>query len=57
MDQASCSRSHSGWADGTQTAKLSASDSAALDPVGESVAVSGNTVVVGAPGATLGYSR
>jgi len=43
----------SGWADGTQTAKLIASDGASLDRLGASVAVSGGTVVAGAPGATV----
>jgi probable HAF family extracellular repeat protein len=37
-----------------QLAKLRASDGAALDYLGYSVAVSGNTVVVGAPIATIG---
>ena len=37
-----------GWANGTQTAKLTASDGAAGDDFGRSVAVSGDTVVVGA---------
>ena len=43
-----------GWASGTETAKLTASDGAASDQLGRSVAVSGNTVVAGAPGATAG---
>ena len=38
----------SGWADMTQTAKLTASDGAASDYFGSSVAISGDTVVVGA---------
>ena len=38
----------SGWADMTQTAKLTASDGAADDYFGTSVSISGNTVVVGA---------
>ena len=37
-----------GWADMTQTAKLTASDGAADDNFGISVAISGDTVVVGA---------
>jgi len=37
----------SGWADMTQTAKLAASDGAAGDRFGNSVSISGNTVVVG----------
>ena len=46
----------SGWADGTQTAKLTASDGAAYDGLGNSVAVGadGATVVAGAYGATVG---
>ena len=38
----------------TQTAKLTASDGAAGDDFGDSVSISGNTVVVGAPYATVG---
>ena len=37
-----------GWADATETAKLTASDGAANDYFGNSVAVDGDTVVVGA---------
>jgi hypothetical protein len=37
-----------GWADMTETAKLTASDGAAFDLFGWSVAISGDTVVVGA---------
>ena len=44
----------SGWANMTQTAKLTASDGAADDYFGGSVSISGNTVVVGADGATVG---
>jgi FG-GAP repeat len=36
-----------GWANATETAKLTASDGAAFDHLGSSVAVSGDTVVVG----------
>ena len=47
-----------GWADRTQTAKLTASDKAAFDYFGDSVAISGGVVVVGArwndPGGTTG---
>ncbi len=43
--------SGSAW---TQTAKLTASDGAARDDFGSSVSISGNTVVVGAQGATVG---
>jgi hypothetical protein len=47
-----------GWADATQTAKLTASDGAAGDNFGASVAVSGDTIVAGALGATVnGNSR
>ena len=38
-----------GWADTTETAKLTASDGAADDEFGESVAMDGDTLVVGAP--------
>src|ERR1700691_5848424 len=41
-----------GWANMTQTAELTASDEQLGDGFGESVSVSGNTIVVGAPGAT-----
>ena len=44
----------SGWANMTQTAKLTASDGAAGDDFGYSVSISGNTVVVGASRATVG---
>ncbi len=47
----------SGWANMTQTAKLTASDGAASDNFGDSVSVSGNTVVVGAPGAKVGANN
>jgi len=43
-----------GWADMTQTAKLTASDGAAHDTFGCSVAISGSTVVVGALQAKVG---
>ena len=46
--------SGSGWANMTQTAKLTASDGAAGDYFGDSVSISGNTVVVGALDATVG---
>jgi hypothetical protein len=42
-----------GWANMTQTAELTASDVQTGDVFGESVSVSGNTIVVGAPGATV----
>jgi hypothetical protein len=38
-----------GWASGTETANLTASDGAAGDQLGRSVAVAGDTVVAGAP--------
>jgi len=37
-----------GWADSTQTAKLTASDAAADDKFGSSVSISGDTAIVGA---------
>jgi hypothetical protein len=42
----------SGWENMTQVAQLTASDGAAYDEFGYSVAVSGNTIVIGAPNAT-----
>jgi len=44
----------SGWANATQTAELTASDGAANDNLGLSVAVSGSTIVAGAPGRQVG---
>jgi len=44
----------SGWANMTQTQKLTASDGAANDWFGFSVSFSGSTLVVGAPVATVG---
>jgi hypothetical protein len=43
-----------GWASMTQVAELTSSDGAANDAFGSSVAISGNTVVIGAPGANVG---
>ncbi len=43
----------SGWGNMTQTAKLTASDGAVADELGKSVAISGNTVIAGAPLATV----
>ncbi len=43
-----------GWEDATQTAELSASDGASEDRLGESVAVSGQTIVAGAGGHKVG---
>ncbi len=42
-------RTGSAWANATQTAELTASDGAFEDRLGESVAVSGETIVIGAP--------
>jgi hypothetical protein len=39
----------SGWANATETAQLTASNGAAFDSLGSSVAIAGNTVVAGAP--------
>jgi len=41
---------NAGWADATQTAELTASDGAAYDALGWTVAVSGDTIAAGAPG-------
>jgi hypothetical protein len=43
----------SGWANGNETAKLTASDGGLNDFLGYSVSVSGNTVVAGEPRATV----
>lgn len=43
-----------GWADATQTAELTASDGNANDDLGTAVAVSGSTIVAGAPNRTVG---
>jgi hypothetical protein len=43
-------RPGTGWADMTETAKLTASDGSQYDDFGQSVSISGNTIVVGAPG-------
>ena len=42
------------WATATETAKLTASDGAHNDSLGSSVAIAGDTVVAGAPGAVEG---
>jgi hypothetical protein len=42
-----------GWQDATETAKLTASDGAVGDGLGISVAIDGDTIVAGAPGATV----
>ncbi|MGO9109892.1 MAG: IPT/TIG domain-containing protein [Thermoguttaceae bacterium] len=44
----------SGWTDMAQSTTLTASDGQAGDSFGDSVAISGNTIVVGAWGVTLG---
>jgi len=44
----------SGWANMTQVAELTAADGAANAGFGTSVAISGNVVVVGTPGAVIG---
>jgi hypothetical protein len=43
-----------GWSSETQTAELIASDGAASDGFGASVAIEGSTIVAGAPQATIG---
>ena len=45
----------SGWANATQIAKLTASDGAAGHSLGQSVAIDGDTIVAGAPGANKAY--
>jgi hypothetical protein len=48
----------SGWADAVETAKLSASDAVPADfDTFDSVAISGDTVVAGAPGHTVGGKK
>jgi hypothetical protein len=42
-----------GWVSGTQTAELTASDGENRDFFGESVSISGNSLVIGAPGASV----
>jgi trimeric autotransporter adhesin len=44
----------SGWANATQSAELTASDGGAEDGLGSAVAVSGNTIVAGAPRHAVG---
>jgi len=46
-----------GWANITETAKLTASDGATYAYFGSSVAISDNTVIVGADGATVGSNK
>jgi hypothetical protein len=45
-----------GWANLTETAKLTASDGATLDWFGYSAALDGDTIVIGAPGGPTGPS-
>lgn len=47
----------SGWTSTTQTAELQAPNAAQFDGFGQSAAISGNAVVVGAPGATVGANQ
>jgi hypothetical protein len=42
-----------GWATGTETAKLTASDGQSHDELGSSVTISGGTILAGAPNATV----
>jgi hypothetical protein len=44
----------SGWVNGTETAKLTASDGQTGDQLGFSASISGNTIVAGAPYAAIG---
>jgi len=46
-----------GWVNMTQTAKLTASDGITRDRLGNFVAISGNTVIAGAPAATIGIHQ
>ncbi len=46
-----------GWVNATQTAELTASDGAAYDGLGQTVAVSGNTIVAGSDRHTVGSNR
>ena len=47
-------RPNGGWANAHEVAKLTASDGGADDQLGWSVAIAGDTVLAGAPGATIG---
>lgn len=51
------SKPASGWANGTQTAELLASDASAGDALGFSVGISGNTIVGGAPFHSYGSTQ
>ena len=46
-----------GWTDSTQTARLTASDTAAYDALGWSVSVSGDTIAAGAPLRSVGQNQ
>jgi len=46
-----------GWANATQTAKLTALDSAAYGPLGSAVSISGQTIVAGALNSTVGSNQ
>jgi hypothetical protein len=46
-------RPPTGWVNATQSAKLTASDAATLAVLGDSVSVSGNTIVAGSPGVNI----
>jgi hypothetical protein len=52
-----CAMPTSGWANATQSAELTASDGAVGDFFGFSVAISGSTIVVGAPDRKLGANE
>ena len=47
----------SGWANATQSAELTASDGAKNEGLGDSVAISGNTIVAGAPEHSVGANE
>jgi trimeric autotransporter adhesin len=47
----------SGWANATQTAELSAFAGSKYEQFGASVAITGNTIVVGAPGREVGFYK
>ncbi len=46
-----------GWVNGTETAKLAATDGQTGDQLGYSASISGNTVVAGAPLAAIGVNQ
>ena len=49
-------RPASGWASGTEAAKLTAADGTSSARFGQAVAIDGDTIVVGAPGDSIGGS-